>query len=246
MSMLFRTRNPSVSVLGSIHVSDRTPLVLSADAEQTYHAVQRVVFEHDFSTVDEPVCARYRDGSTLRDRIPPSLFDAVGCLWERCSLPSGGLESCKTWYAAVSIAMAAVVKAGLGHPGVDENLYRRALADGKEVIGIESPEEGLSCFESDPDEAQRYLVQIVASSEREVETVTRMLDGYRSQDIAVFQEVLREHLARYPRIFSCLTTGRNQLWAQRYRDQFNDGVPTLFVVGMLHCVCEPPLHQLLA
>jgi uncharacterized protein YbaP (TraB family) len=234
--MLFETGYPHITILGSIHIWDDAPFALGRASTAAFDSAQRVVFEQDSCASVDLSMARYHPGETLQSAIVPDLFARTEELWAQLGYPGADLLFLKPWYAALSIGVDFLWKAGLNPYGVDHELLGRAVECGKRIEHLEAAEDGLVYFDSAPrDEQERSLAEVIACPEREAVTAMELLRAFRHGDRAVFSAILAERMEALPHTYGGLVTQRNALWADRIkRDFIDDGIPTLIIVGGLH------------
>lgn len=69
-----------------------------------------------------------------------------------------------------------------------------------------------------------------------MEEAAKLFTAYRGSDIEAMEAILNESLQLMPQLYTVLIEERNISWKQKILEEFNDGVPTLIVVGVLHCL----------
>lgn len=246
--MLWHIEDSNADILGSIHVMDPASLVLSQHVDEAYLRAQRLAFEYDFSAQPSPSAVSLPQGETLSRKLPAALFSALRGLWTEAGLPEAGLESTPPWLAALQLQFTLAARRGISHErGVDRLLWQRAMADRKEILGLETPDAALRGFLlAPPDEQVRFLSYIVENPDQSQAEIDATIAAWRSGRIETLEPFLARWLRLCPLMFEMLIADRNKTWLPRLRALAGDGVPTLVVVGAIHCTGRTGLPNLLA
>lgn len=246
--MLWHIQGRYVEILGSIHVMDSAPFALPAQIDEAYARAQRLVFEYDFTSQPSPSIVALPEGETLRDAIPAGLFAALHRLWTESGLPEGVLERSPPWLAALHLQLALAARRGISaERGVDQTLWQRAIAEGKQIVSLETPDEALRGFTSAPrDEQVRFLAYTVESASESQAELDATIAAWRSGEIEALEPLLARWLRLCPTMFAMLVEGRNRAWLPRLQKLMGDGVATLAVAGAVHCIGASGLPALLA
>ena len=135
-----------VYLLGSIHVLPQSVYPLKAALQKAFEASARVAFEVDLSALTSRDVTRefkqagwYPRGDALSRHVSPDtklllkrFLPALGLSWER-------VQRLRPWFLAELVSARYLQAAGFRDDlGVDEYFYRKALAEGKPVQGLET------------------------------------------------------------------------------------------------------------
>jgi uncharacterized protein YbaP (TraB family) len=130
--------------------------------------------------------------------------------------------------------------------GVDRYIWNR-IEDGVETVHLESPAAGPRAFASAPlDEQTRFLSHVVEDTKISQTEIDDMISAWRAGKKGWLAQFLKQRFRQFPRASHSLFTERNQAWMPCLTAMADDGVPTLVVVGALHCVSTAGLPALLA
>ncbi len=158
----------------------------------------------------------------------------------RAGVPGGAqtLAPMKPWLAALTIATAPLLKAGLDpEHGVDKLLRAQMSGSGKEVLGLETSEEQIRFLADMP---QAMQLAMLRSTLREFDQATvelaRLTDAWKAGDVATIARVEDEEMRqKEPALYRRLIVQRNQNWAARIGDLLRHHQGTIFIaVGAAH------------
>jgi uncharacterized protein YbaP (TraB family) len=242
--MLFETRFPEIQICGSIHCWDESPVSLPADALRAYQNAERIVFEADLRVLVDTHIGNYQDGIRLSNVIAPELLAGVIAACKRFDLDPSSVDGLKPWMAGLMFIGHQHALRGLKlEGGVDKYLFLRAIEDNKVIDNFETVSEQLAMFDRAPLEEQLRHLGRAVSAEAPGEAA-RLFAAYKNRDLRTLEDVADKALKEMPKLFSAALPERNLKWKRTILEKFNDGVPTLIVVGALHCVGATAVQEL--
>ncbi|MFC5579691.1 TraB/GumN family protein [Rhodanobacter terrae] len=172
----------------------------------------------------------------------------------RAGVPGGmpALNVMRPWLAALTLATAPLLKAGLDpEHGVDKQLKEQMAGDGKQVLGLETAEQQIR-FLADMQPAVELA--FLRSSIRDVDKgpleLTQLIDAWKNGDVATIARLEDEDLRQTePKLYQRLLVQRNQNWAARIGDLLRHHSGTIFIaVGAAHLAgpdsVQAQLHKL--
>ena len=245
--MLWHVGDTGLSLMGSIHLLGQTRHGLYPEAEQIYQKVRRVTFEHDMVTPPDPVFLENSPGKRLSTQIPPAVFASAARAWANLGFDSARLEQLQPWVAAMAIVMTGAARRGIDEAhGVDKILWGRTEQDGKTRTTLEKPGDPLAVFSTlSADEAASFLDYATNPPTAFQNDVDVMIKAWHDHDDGAMEGILDHRLRMWPAGFAKLITGRNRAWMPSLLQLAADNVPTLVVIGALHCVGTDGIPKLL-
>jgi len=245
--VLWHVGDTGLSLMGSIHLLGQTRHGLYPEAEQIYRKVQRVTFEHDMVTPPDLVFLENSLGKHLSTQTPPAVFAIAAKAWANLDLNPARLEQLQPWVAAMAIVITGAARRGIDEAhGVDRTLWDRTEQDGKTRTMLEEPGTPLAIFSRlSADEATSFLEYATNPPTAFQNDVDVMIKAWHDHDDKAMERVLDHRLRMWPAGFAELITGRNRAWIPSLLQLAADNVPTLVVVGALHCVGTNGLPKLL-
>lgn len=234
--MIWKFNNTETYLLGSIHALPEKNNIHSDSINKVYNKVEKIVFECSFDDTVPPICFYKKD--KLSEMLSKTLFREVKKEWLRYKLPYEDLEKSKIWNAAFSIASKILEKHGMFiQNGIDRIIWEKSKRDNKTIKLLEPIEESLSYFDTAPIEEQRKMLsQVVRRKNKVVDQVKTIIEGWSIGDEKSLSSVLQLFIEHAPIMYNNLIVERNKLWLDLFLSAFRSNVPTLFVVGVLHCV----------
>ncbi|GLQ90065.1 TraB/GumN family protein [Dyella flagellata] len=155
-------------------------------------------------------------------------------------LPGGttALQPMKPWLAALTLAVAPLMKAGLDPAaGVDKQLREQMTHAGKPVRGLETAEQQIRFLADLPNSLQlAFLRDTLRDVDKDKEELLSLVDAWKLGDVAAIAKLENDELkTQEPALYQKLLVQRNQAWAARIKDLLRQPGATVFVaVGAAH------------
>ena len=245
--MLWHVEDTNLHLMGSIHVLEQTRHGLFSEAEQIYQKVDRVVFEHDMVTPPDRLFIENIPGKPLSAQVSPAIFANASREWARLGLDPVRLEQLQPWIAAMAIVGIIAARRGIDEAyGVDKVLWGRTEQDGKTRSTLESQDDPLTIFTTLPTDEQAGFLNYATNPPAVFQNdINVMIKAWHGHDDGAIARILDHRLRMWPTGFEELITGRNRVWIPSLLQLAADNVPTLVVVGALHCVGKDGVLRLL-
>jgi uncharacterized protein YbaP (TraB family) len=246
--MLWKAADANLSLLGSVHVLDQRARALFPEAERTYAMAQRVAFEHDLMAAPDLSLIENAPGNPLSRQVPTVVFGNAAKEWVNVDLEPERLEQLQPWFAALVIGSRAAARRGIMEShGVDMMLWDRTEQDGKTRTTLEPLEQALSAFSKSPAHEQASFLDYATNPISNLQDdIDAMVNAWHRHDASAIVRIRAHRLRMWPECYGGAILGRNLAWMPLLLDLAADAVPTLVVVGALHCVGEQGLPNLLA
>jgi uncharacterized protein YbaP (TraB family) len=155
-------------------------------------------------------------------------------------LPGGTmtLQPMKPWLAALTLAVAPLMKAGLDPAfGVDKQLQTQMVHAGKPVNGLETAEQQIRYLADLPNSLQlAFLHDTLRDVDKDKNELLSLVDAWKRGDVATIAKLENDELkTQEPALYQKLLVQRNQDWAARIKDMLRRPNTTVFVaVGAAH------------
>lgn len=243
----------TVYLLGSVHFlkpSDELPGAIDA----AYRDAERLVMEIDMDDLD-PIAAQQTtldlgllpDGKTLESELGSEAYQQVSKQARAIGIDPALLNRFRPWLAAMTLVQLQLMKQGLDpQSGVEQRLTARAVADHKEITGLETLQQQLGMLAGlSPEQQREFLLYSVEDAEHAAEEIDELIGAWRNGDTAVLARLLAEGFDKYPDLYRPLTVDRNRQWLGRIEDLLKAQDDYLVVVGTLHLVGKDSVIDLL-
>lgn len=242
--MLFETPYPQIQVCGTVHVWDDSPISVSQDTVRAYQKAKRLVFEADYRAPVDLQIGSYQNGERLSGVIEPGLFADVLAAFMKFELPTDGVDGLKPWMAGLHLMPHQFRLAGItSSHGIDKYVFDQAVVNGKVIDSFETMSEQLAFFDAAPIVDQETFLRRLVSPAA-AEEAARVLGAYKVRDVTALEKLAAEALKTMPQMFEQIIPGRNLSWKRIILEKFIDGIPTLIVIGALHCVGPTAVQNL--
>jgi uncharacterized protein YbaP (TraB family) len=231
-------------LFGTLHSDDPRVTDLPAAVRRRFDASDAVVLE----LVPDARSARasaeammLAPGRRLSELLPAELFRRTRAALGRHGVPARSAERLKPWAAVV---MLSVPRARSGAV-LDVVLYRRALAGGKPVQGLETVDEQFAAFDAlSLDEQITLLEDTLAARERFSALFAALIGAYLARDLAGLHRLGERLLAADEALDAALREAligrRNERMLERLRAMLAEG-GRFVAVGALHLPGEEGL-----
>ena len=243
----------TIYLMGSVHFlspSEKLPAAMEA----AYEDAEALYMEIDMDDLD-PMAAQKAaldlgvlpPGKTLEGELGADTYAKVAEKARELGIEPVMLDRFQPWFAALTLVQLHLIKMGLDpNSGVEQRLTTRATSDGKPIQGLETLEEQLGTLASLPPRQQKeFLMYSVEDSEKATQEIDRMLEAWRTGDVAALDKLLAEGMEKYPDVYRPLTVDRNKKWIASIEDLLDDEDDYLVVVGALHLVGKDSVIELL-
>ena len=129
------------------------------------------------------------------------------------------LNKFKPWLAAITLTQLHLAKLGLDpQSGIEQRMLARAVADHKEILGLETIEEQLGMLAGLPPKLQvAFLLQTLAEADQIEKEIDSMIAAWRDGDTVALEKLLRT-IQDSPELYRPLIADRNRRC--RREDQF--------------------------
>ena len=245
--MLWKLGDAGVHLVGSCHLLQDSDYPISPRLEEVYGDSRLVVLESDTHRPEVKTFGLGTGEETLLS-VEPELYSEVNTTLTALGEDTYSFPFSKPWGALLKLSIAVIAKEGFTFDqGLDQHFRHRAEADSKVVSFLESPFASLNCFESMPVALQlAHLRKTLAEPDLAVREAHRIIEGWRRSNEKELVSLLDELLDRFPELYGCLITARNNSWLAKIFHLISQRMPTLLCVGVLHCVGQYGLPALLA
>jgi uncharacterized protein len=235
---------------GTIHLPD--PRVLALPPVVTAALASSDVFFAELplesaQTRELDARSKLPKGQTLKDVLPPEVYDRTAKYFRAKGVNLSGLANRKVWFVAVTASVLDRLWDFILRQPLDQKLYNQAKGEHKQVGGLETVEEQLAVLDSlsTPEQIEQLVTTLDACEQaaREGTSYSQKLVGtYLRGDEDELLEELRQgadvESESGQKLYTKLITERNQRMADRIIAQLRSRPHTafFFAVGAGHMV----------
>lgn len=252
---------PPSWLFGTVHSTDervnkRSPAVMEAfDAARTV-AVEYLHSESPLIKLGELIAAKgiYREGNGLKDLLAPAELAKLRETLGAEGMPPDAVHMLRPWFAGLALALPVCerkrTQAGL--LPLDQRLERDAIAQGKQVIGLETATFQIDALMSMPDDVQiRLLKGSVATLHLRDDALEVLHRAYLARDLGTTLPFTKRILERAGQDPSPVDTIESEIAVKRNYGMRDASLPLLekgsafIAVGALHLLGREGLVELL-
>jgi uncharacterized protein YbaP (TraB family) len=236
-------------LFGTMHSDDPAVLELAAPVRQAFEQADAVTLEVTLDAQSLLVLTEalmMSDGRTLDALVGPALFARAVEAMAGQGIPDALVARMKPWAVAVTL-MTPPTQNGMV---LDHVLYRKALADGKPVDGLETVAEQVGLFDSLTLEEQIDLLQDTLDHLADIQRMLLELrQAWLQRDLARLMEIneatMRDSDPQFAAAFNQrIILDRNHRMAERMESRLRQG-GRFIAVGALHLPGKEGLLELL-
>ena len=235
----------TVYLLGSIHVLKSADHELPPESLRAYAAAGSLVMEIDLSEaapdklLAEPLISEtLPEGQTLASALGPEVYARLVAHLKPLGLEAGFFDHMQPWFVAVTLEQLQIARLGFDpQSGVEAQFTRRAQADHKPIIALETMEEQLGLFsQMSLEQQRRFLLYCLEDADDSAQVMDDIVKAWQRGDTALLERLLGEGMEKFPDLYKVLTTDRNRKWLPRIETMLHDKQDYLIIVGALHLV----------
>lgn len=236
-------------LLGTIHSGDPRILKLPDVIERIFASADSFSGEVEMdmnSMLQVSEAMFYTDGTLLKDRLDPQLYQQTVRLMASYGLPEMVVQRMKPWAVATTLSLP---RSGTGQV-LDVQLYNDAMMQGKRVYGLETVKEQVGVLDGMPEKLQIKMLEGAVQQYPELDgIIARLIDAYLQRDLAAMQRISEETLSKEDRAVARAFTSevvnkRNYRMLQRMQPRLREG-NAFIAVGALHLPGKEGLLHLL-
>ncbi|PVM91281.1 TraB/GumN family protein [Caulobacter endophyticus] len=246
-------QDSTIYLFGTVHVLRPETQWRSAKLDSALKLADELVLEvvgADDMAVMQPLIMKYGiDPATpLSKKLAAADWEKTKTYGQEMGVPPAAIEAFRPWMAAITLAMAPMVKAGFDpKKGVEQVLTAELKADGKGVGQLETAEQQIRFFADLPAADEVLLLK---STLDEVEEGPAKLDAmvkaWAAGDVKGLEgQFITEMRAKYKPLYSTLIVTRNTAWADQLKTKLDGKGVSFVAVGAGHLVGPDSVQTLL-
>ena len=230
---------------GTMHILTTQDYPLPQAFETAYQQSEQIVFETDIARMNDPAIQQYllrevsyEEGDSLRQVIDTDTWDALSAFFTARSVPMSSIETFKPGMVATMITIIELQRLGVDTDGVDAYFNRRASADGKDKVALETVEQQVAFLADLGNGHEDALLRYSLIDIERLPTLWRELTrAWRSGDTVWLNENLAQPmLQEFPSTYRTLLSERNDDWMPRLEVMAATAQTEFVLVGALHLV----------
>jgi uncharacterized protein YbaP (TraB family) len=239
---------------GSVHLLTAEDYPLDPAIEDAYAKSEVLVFETDMKAMLAPETqqliiskAILPGQQTLEGELDPEVYAMLSKKLADAGLPAAAVQKFKPWFATMTLMLLRMQTMGLDpHLGLDQYFHRKAIADKKTEIGLESIEFQITLFDELSKGNQNGYTKHALKELEQMETMLdEMMTAWKNGDLDRLDEFTRTGFEEYPDMYEKFVTARNKAWVDKLDRLADKHKSCMVVVGVAHLAGREGLLELL-
>lgn len=237
--MLWKVKNTEVYLFGGIHTLKPGGNPYRLQLDNIYSSVEQLVFECNLGE-DTAVKGNISQGIQMNQYPNDPSVKKAKLELERLGIDLRYFNQASIFQVANVIASMKYSICGYSNSNSADFMYcEKAGIDKKHILYFEETDEVAPCCDNTPFEQQVEFLNLVLVPITEfINEHEALLDVWSKKDIASMLTMFAEISKKSPELGNCLIDRRNRLWVSRFNEIVVSDVPTLIIVGVLHCIYE--------
>lgn len=225
---------------GSIHALKSTDYPLPAAYNRAFDASARLVCEVDPKALAESSkgivkAGEYPKGDSLKNHVDPRTYDYLRRVFRLLKVPESKFARYKPWF--LSLTLQAPALHGMSETlGVEEFLIRRARANSKPVLGLETAREHADVFLglTDRQSEAMLLIMFLPAQRTSGSTGDEIAKAWRRGDADTETRIMMDEFSNFPSLAERFLTDRNRKWLPKIEAYLRSGKTYFVVAGAAH------------
>ncbi|MGB5352833.1 MAG: TraB/GumN family protein [Woeseia sp.] len=243
-----------VYLLASVHLLRPSDYPLPVGIDIAYDDAETLVMELDMDDLDQAEAAtlvselgEIKDGRNLAMLMGTADFARATQLANKAAIPLEAFAGAEPWLAAITTEEILLTRLGFESSlGLEQQLMKRAVADGKEIRGLETLREQLEILDRLPLAVQRRLLLQTLEEGVDIESVMdELLSAWRRGDADELARTVLADMREEPLLYRELVVRRNRNWVTQISELLQHEDDYLVIVGALHLVGDDGVPGLL-
>jgi hypothetical protein len=253
-----RSKTATVYVLASLHVTDGSVFPLDDTITKAYKESDALVMELDMSAATQTKAAQlmaqrgmYPGQETIVTNLSAEGLAKLKAYLAKEGMSIAAVSKMRPWMLSVVLEMQRMAKLGYNpQSGLEMYFAQTAAKDGKEVLGLETPEEQVEALAGSlGDMAEKELLETLSEPDSEIRELTDgIIAAWKAGDADGVQEIVDKEFADDPMLQKYqakILDNRSALMAERIRKLLATDKKYFVAVGAGHAVGEKGLAALL-
>ncbi len=244
----------AVYLLGSVHLLRASDHPFPSAFDSAYGEADTLVLELDMDDMDPAMTqaivaelSTIGNGQSLSDLLGKQRYNKAEKQAADLGIPLEMFAGSEPWYVAITVEQLMLMRAGLQQEhGVEAYFVRKAAADGKEIIGLESIRQQLGFLDGMSIGAQRdLLMQVLEESAELEENIDALIRAWRAGDTQFLEQNILRDMKKNRELYRAIVLDRNKDWVSQINKLLTKSDDYLVIVGMLHLIGDNGVPALL-
>jgi uncharacterized protein YbaP (TraB family) len=222
---------------GSVHALKSTDYPLPSAYNRAFDSSERIVFEVDPKALEGSGDAlikagHYPAGDSLKNHVDPRTYDYLRRIFALMKIPESKYSKYRPWLLVLLFDSPQGDVSG--DLGVDEFLTKRAKANSKPALGLESAREHSAVYSGLTDKQSEGLLLISLIPQTGGGDSDSVTAAWRRGDVDALTRMTQASFADFPAFGNRILGARNHNWMPKIEEFLRSGKTYFVVVGAAH------------
>ena len=223
---------------GSVHALRSTDYPLPSAYNRAFDASSRIVLEVEPKALTGASSAMlkagsYPKGDGLKSHVDPRTYDYLRRVFGLLKIPEDKFSRYRPWLLVLMLE-SPNLRGLSGDLGVDEFITKRARANGKATIGLESVSEHIAVFSGLTDRQSEALLLLTFIPQANAQGNDYIMSAWRRGDVDGLARSTRDAYKDFPAFGDRILGARNRRWAPKIEGYLKSGQTHFVLVGAAH------------
>ena len=224
---------------GSIHALKSTDYPLPSAYNKAFDACSRLAFEVEPEALRSASSGLMKEGQyprndSLKNHVDSRTYNYLRRLFAITRVPEERFSRYKSWFVALALQSGSLGGAS-ELLGVEEFLTRRAKANNKPIVGLESAREHLNVFSGLNDrQSEALLLLTLIPAAKGSAGEQNIMDAWRKGDADAQTRITLSAFSDFPSLGERVLTERNRNWMPKIESYLHSGKNYFVVAGAAH------------
>lgn len=250
---VIRDADSTIYLFGTVHVLRPTTAWGSARVDAAFNSASEIWFEITNPDDQAAVIPLIQQYGLSPDRPLSSLLNAeefaqLDAAAVTIGASGAQIDAFRPWFAALSLALAPLAKAGYDpNSGVELTLRGRAQASGKPIKGLETLDEQIRILAGMPEDQQlAFLRSSLESFDEATTELDALVNAWATGDVAGVERLgVTEMRDQSVAMYEALLVRRNANWAGQIQTLLEGSGTTFIAVGAAHLAGADSVQEIL-
>lgn len=224
---------------GSVHALSSSDYPLPPAYNRAFDASSRIALEIEPKALSGSGAGflksgRYPAGDSLKNHVDPRTYDYLRRLFALLKVPEEKFSRYRPWFLVLMLESPNL--RGLSDDlGVDEFLIKRARANAKPMVGLESAAEHSAVFSGLTDrQGEALLLLTFIPQAKGARGSDYIMSAWRRGDVEALARSTRDAYQDFPAFGERILGARNRRWLPKLESYLKSGQTYFVVVGAAH------------
>jgi uncharacterized protein YbaP (TraB family) len=250
---VIRDADSTIYLFGTVHVLRPTTAWGSPKVDTAFNSASEIWFEitnPDDQAAVIPLIQQYglSPSRPLSSLLTAEEFAQLDAAAQTIGATGAQIDTFRPWFAALSLALAPLAKAGYDpNSGVELTLRARAQVAGKPIKGLETLDEQIRILAGMPEDQQlAFLRSSLESFDQAGTELDALVTAWADGDVAGVERLaVTEMRDQSEAMYDALLVQRNANWAGQIQTLLAGSGTTFIAVGAAHLAGDDSVQEIL-